>query len=82
MFASFILDSLTDGIFDDDRVWQQELLLMEVGDFRLRSVALVLEKALLVESVVDRLDMLFDRNDDSTLRLFILRVDSFVKVFI
>ena len=61
MLTSLILDAFAYGIFNDDRVGQEELLFVKVWDFRLGSVALILKESLFVESVVDGLYVFLDR---------------------
>ena len=63
MFASFVLDPLSNRVLDYDGVWQEELLLVEVGYLGLGPALLILEEPLFVEAIVDGLDVLFYRDN-------------------
>ena len=67
MSTSLILDTFAYGIFYYDRVRQEELLFVKVRNLRLRSVTLVFEESLFVESVVDGFYVFLDRYHDVTL---------------
>ena len=60
MLAACVLDTLPYCVLDDKGVWQKRLLLVRVRYPRPLALKLILKETILVKSVINALDVVFD----------------------